>query len=197
MARDSATLSRRAPPRLWQSHTMAKAGCSNNSTNCSFVQMQKDGNLVMYKGSGVGAAGPSIWSTGTKVLPAGTKNARFEVLWEELDFRGYQSGQLAVFSDVCCTHGSADLQSFWTEWCPRKSRSSHKTSYEHRKNVLWMIADDLRPEMNLAYGQKHMVTPAFDRLAKEGSVFTRAYCQIAVCAPSRNSFMSGPRRLGA
>ena len=47
--------------------------------------------------------------------------------------------------------------------------------------------------MNVAYGQKHMLTPAFDRLATEGSVFTRAYCNIAVCAPSRNSFMSGLR----
>ena len=51
----------------------------------------------------------------------------------------------------------------------------------------------MRPDMKVAYGQAHMITPAFDRLAKEGSVFTRAYCQIAVCAPSRNSFMSGLR----
>ena len=34
--------------RLWQSHTMAKAGCSPGSTNCSFVVMQTDGNTVMY-----------------------------------------------------------------------------------------------------------------------------------------------------
>ena len=58
------------------------------------------------------------------------------------------------------------------------------------KNVLHIIADDLRPEMKLAYGQQHMITPAFDRLAREGIVFDRAYCQIAVCSPSRNSFMS-------
>ena len=38
-----------------------------------------------------------------------------------------------------------------------------------------------------------MITPAFDRLASEGLVFDRAYCNIAVCAPSRNSFMSGIR----
>lgn len=47
--------------------------------------------------------------------------------------------------------------------------------------------------MNLAYHQADVVTPAFDRLAREGMVFDRAYCQIAVCAPSRNSFMSGLR----
>jgi arylsulfatase A-like enzyme len=54
------------------------------------------------------------------------------------------------------------------------------------KNVLHFVIDDLRPEMNVAYGQTHMVTPAFDRLAREGLTFDNAYCQIAVCAPSRN-----------
>ena len=54
-----------------------------------------------------------------------------------------------------------------------------------------LVGSDMRPDMKVAYGQAQMITPAFDRLAKEGSVFTRAYCQIAVCAPSRNSFMSG------
>ena len=50
-----------------------------------------------------------------------------------------------------------------------------------------------RPEMNLAYKQSQMHTPAFDRLAANGLTFDHAYCQIAVCAPSRGSFMSGLR----
>ena len=53
--------------------------------------------------------------------------------------------------------------------------------------------DDLRPVMNVAYKQDYMVTPAFDKLANESLVFSRAFCQIAVCAPSRSSFMSGVR----
>ena len=39
--------------------------------------------------------------------------------------------------------------------------------------------------MNLAYDQRHMHTPNFDAIAQKGMTFTHAYCQIAVCAPSR------------
>uniref|UniRef100_A0A1X7TKQ4 Sulfatase N-terminal domain-containing protein n=1 Tax=Amphimedon queenslandica TaxID=400682 RepID=A0A1X7TKQ4_AMPQE len=44
-----------------------------------------------------------------------------------------------------------------------------------------------------AYDQKYIHTPNLDRLAKESFVFQRAYCQHAVCIPSRNSFMTGRR----
>ena len=36
-----------------------------------------------------------------------------------------------------------------------------------RKNLLFLIADDLRPELNI-YGRKHAITPNFDRLASNG-----------------------------
>lgn len=42
-----------------------------------------------------------------------------------------------------------------------------------------------------AYGQKQMITPHFDKLAKESLVLNRAYCQQAICGPTRNSFLSG------
>ena len=60
------------------------------------------------------------------------------------------------------------------------------------KNVLMIVVDDLRPQLNLAYGQSHMKTPYLDELAQSsGAVtFTRAYAQVAHCAPSRNSFMT-------
>ena len=61
------------------------------------------------------------------------------------------------------------------------------------KNVLFIIADDFRPEINAGYNQKHMITPNVDKLVKESLVFQRAYCQHAVCIPSRNSFMTGRR----
>ena len=38
-----------------------------------------------------------------------------------------------------------------------------------------------------------MITLNLDRLAKESLVFQRAYCQHAVCGPSRSSFMTGRR----
>lgn len=37
------------------------------------------------------------------------------------------------------------------------------------------------------------LTPSFDRLASEGTTFTHAYAQQAICGPSRNSFLSGRR----
>jgi hypothetical protein len=56
------------------------------------------------------------------------------------------------------------------------------------KNVLFIVVDDLRPEIG-AYGHHYMKTPHLDKLASEGTVYTRAYVQYSFCAPSRNSFM--------
>lgn len=61
-----------------------------------------------------------------------------------------------------------------------------------RLNVLFIVLDDLRPELE-CYGVDHIKSPHIDQLATEGALFTRAYCQQAVCAPSRNSFMTGLR----
>jgi iduronate 2-sulfatase len=60
-------------------------------------------------------------------------------------------------------------------------------------NIALLMIDDLRPELNVAYDMSQMYTPNLDKFAAEATTFTRAYCQIAVCGPSRNSFMSGRR----
>ncbi len=59
-------------------------------------------------------------------------------------------------------------------------------------NILFIPVDDLRPEMG-CYGNAYIRTPNMDRLAQEGVVFTRAYCQQAVCNPSRASLLTGLR----
>ena len=66
-----------------------------------------------------------------------------------------------------------------------------------RLNVLHIICDDLRPELP-TYGQGHVSAPHMESLAAKGVVFDRAYAQMAVCVPSRSSFMSGrrPQRTG-
>jgi arylsulfatase A-like enzyme len=60
------------------------------------------------------------------------------------------------------------------------------------RNILFMVIDDLRPQMS-PYGQAETVTPHLAAFSKQALVFDRAYCQQAVCSPSRNSFLSGRR----
>lgn len=57
------------------------------------------------------------------------------------------------------------------------------------KNVLFIISDDLKASVLGCYGDTVCRTPNIDRLAQQGMVFQRAYCQGTWCAPSRQSFM--------
>lgn len=59
-------------------------------------------------------------------------------------------------------------------------------------NVLLILVDDLRPELG-CYGARHIHSPHIDALAASSTRFTRAYTQVAVCAPSRIALMSGLR----
>ena len=61
-----------------------------------------------------------------------------------------------------------------------------------RPNVLLICVDDLKPLLG-CYGDSRVRTPNIDRLAARGVVFDRAYCNQAVCAPSRNALMTGLR----
>jgi len=61
-----------------------------------------------------------------------------------------------------------------------------------RPHVLFIAVDDLRPEFG-AYGASYIKSPNMDRIAKAGVTFNRAYCQQAVCSPTRSSLMTGTR----
>ena len=63
---------------------------------------------------------------------------------------------------------------------------------ENRKNVLFISIDDLRPSLG-CYGDRTAITPHIDKIAEKGTTFYRAYCQQALCSPSRLSLLTGLR----
>ncbi len=71
-------------------------------------------------------------------------------------------------------------------WCGPVVRAAE------RPNVLFIAVDDLRVELG-CYGNTAVRSPNIDRLADRGTLFERAYCQQAVCNPSRASLLTGMR----
>ncbi|MCK5136780.1 MAG: sulfatase [Bacteroidales bacterium] len=82
---------------------------------------------------------------------------------------------MVLFSTVSCTQG--DSLGTWGTGKP---------------NVLLIAIDDLRPELN-CYGAEHIHSPNIDKVAADGILFENAFTQQAVCAPSRNTLMTGLR----
>jgi N-sulfoglucosamine sulfohydrolase len=60
-----------------------------------------------------------------------------------------------------------------------------------RPNIFIAISDDQSWPHASAYGSKMVSTPNFDRVAKEGILFTQAFCPSPGCSPSRAAFLTG------
>lgn len=60
-----------------------------------------------------------------------------------------------------------------------------------KPNIIFILSDDLAQGDLGCYGQKRIQTPNLDRMAREGTRYTQAFCGTSVCAPSRSSLMTG------
>ena len=60
-----------------------------------------------------------------------------------------------------------------------------------RPNILLLVSDDQRPDTIHALGNDVIKTPNLDRLAREGTAFTRATCANPICTPSRAEILTG------
>ena len=61
-----------------------------------------------------------------------------------------------------------------------------------KPNVLFIVSDDLKPLLG-CYGAKWIQSPNIDQLAARGVLFNSNYCQVAFCAPTRFSLLTGLR----
>jgi arylsulfatase A-like enzyme len=59
-----------------------------------------------------------------------------------------------------------------------------------RPDILWIVVDDMSAHFG-CYGEKSIETPNVDRLAREGTRFTRAFTTAPVCSPSRSALITG------
>jgi len=78
-----------------------------------------------------------------------------------------------------------------SDTCSAQKKKRKKKLY-NPLNVLFIVVDDLRPDLG-CYGNDKIATPSIDRLASQGLLFERAYCQSSLSMASRLSFLSGLR----
>ena len=86
----------------------------------------------------------------------------------------------------------AGAYALMTQACGGKLPDTSPGAPDRRPNVLFIAVDDLRPQLG-CYGTPLMRTPHIDALARQGTLFRRAYCQQSICNPSRASLLTGLR----
>src|SRR5690606_32772889 len=72
-----------------------------------------------------------------------------------------------------------------------KSKNEIGQEPEKKPNILFAIADDQSFPYASAYGTSGIKTPSFDKVAKEGILFTNAFVAAPQCSPSRAAILTG------
>ncbi len=76
--------------------------------------------------------------------------------------------------------------------CSKKEKRTTEEVINTDKNVLFIMVDDLNNTLG-TYGHPMVKTPNIDKLASSGVQYNNAYCNFAVCGPSRGSLLTGLR----
>lgn len=84
---------------------------------------------------------------------------------------------------MLCDRRSFVLGAFALSACSRRADS--------RPNVLFVVADDMSFPHASAYGDRVVSTPSFDRVAREGVLFSNSFCCSPSCTPSRSGILMG------
>ncbi len=71
------------------------------------------------------------------------------------------------------------------------SSAMEGASNQNKPNILFVISDDQSYPHASAYGENWIKTPAFDRVAQEGILFTNAFSASPGCSPSRAAILTG------
>lgn len=73
----------------------------------------------------------------------------------------------------------------------QKQKQSEKPQ---KPNIIWLMAEDISLDLD-CYGMQGVRTPALNKMAKEGVMFTNAFCTNSICSPSRSAMMTGVHQL--
>lgn len=116
------------------------------------------------------------------------------VLRSELCERTLRRLLCALRINICCSAARARLSIFMLHTALLCTAATLAPANATQKNVVLLVIDNLRPALG-AYGDEVAKTPRIDAWATgpHSTIFSRAYCQLSHCAPSRNSFLVGRR----
>ncbi|MGI9467118.1 MAG: sulfatase-like hydrolase/transferase, partial [Rubripirellula sp.] len=90
-----------------------------------------------------------------------------------------------------CSRYVIAIMTFMLPTCLTRLVNAATPATTERPNILFIIADDASRDSMGVYGSTYVETPNFDRIAREGVLFTQAYNCNPKCAPARACLLTG------